>query len=195
MVVRVADGRDRDGAQREADEEEGAQQASSPAERSAPSQCASRGADRHARDGGETTTESAPSTASALMTSSPAASFQKATNSVSSSGPTANITSWATASSAYALCTLSGPLRTPGHSARSPPSSGGVARPAIEHAQSSRGHGADADRREEHHARPESIAAGNITRGCPCMSTSRPSSGCPTAVASPYTADSTPASV
>ncbi len=39
----------------------------------------------------------------------------------------------------------------------------------------------------------ESSAAGSCTRGWPYRSTSRPSSGCPTALATPYTAASAPA--
>ena len=64
------------------------------------------------------------------MTKRPAPADQTATSSVTSSGPTVNITSWATASMAYARCTRSSRPSTSGHSARSPPSSGGVKRPA-----------------------------------------------------------------
>ncbi len=102
-----------------------------PEDRRAPSQCASRGALRHCREGGEATTESAPSTPITLITSSAHRSDQSATHVVTSNGPTAKSTSCATASSAYAAWTRSARLSTPGHSARSPPSSGGVKNPAI----------------------------------------------------------------
>ncbi len=104
--------------------------ASSPPERNAPSQCASRGADRHAREGGDTTTDSAPSTPRPLSTSRAAGGDHSDTHTVTSSGPTVNMTSCATASIAYAVCTWSSSPSTLGHSARSPPSSGGVNSPA-----------------------------------------------------------------
>ena len=104
--------------------------ASSPGERSAPSQCASRGAERHAREGGETTTDSAPSTPMTFSTSSAACADHSDAHSVTSNGPTVNMTSCATASIAYAVCTWSSLRSTDGHSARRPPSRGGVKSPA-----------------------------------------------------------------
>ncbi len=74
--------------------------ASSPGERRAPSQCASRGAERQVREGSDRTTESAPRTPRALMTSSAAAGDHSETSSVTRSGPTVNMISCATASMA-----------------------------------------------------------------------------------------------
>ncbi len=61
---------------------------SRPRERSAPSQCASRGALRHFREGGEVTTARAPTTPIRWSTFSAAASDQSATIRVTISGPT-----------------------------------------------------------------------------------------------------------
>ncbi len=140
---------------------------SRPGERSAPSQCASRGALRQRRDGGETTTDSAPATPSALTTSSAAAGDQAATSSVTSSGPTANITSCATASSAYAAWMRSSRWRTLGHSARSPPSSGGVKNPASSMAANTTGSGLSPQAVKTATQSAESTEEGSSTLGCP----------------------------
>lgn len=81
----------------------------------------------------------------------------------------------------------------PGHSARSPPSSGGVNRPATTTAPYA--HAAEPVPANASHTMPsaDTTAAGNCTRGCPYRSTARPSNGCPTALATPYTAASAPA--
>lgn len=129
-----------------------------------------------------------------LITSSATAGSHNATKSVTSRGPTVNMTSCATASMAYATWTRSSlPPSTPGHNARSPPSRGGVNNPATTTAVYATT--ADPVPASASQAMPsaETTAAGNCTRGCPYRSTARPSRGCPTALATPYAAASAPA--
>ncbi len=64
-----------------------------------------------------------------FSTSSATGADHSDTNTVTSNGPTVNMTSWATASIAYAVCTCSSRPSTVGHSARSPPSRGGAKKP------------------------------------------------------------------
>lgn len=65
-----------------------------------------------------------------FSTSSATGADHSDTNTVTSNGPTVNMTSWATASIAYAVCTCSSRPSTAGHSARRPPSRGGAKSPA-----------------------------------------------------------------
>lgn len=103
------------------------------------------------------------------------------------------MTSCATASIAYAVCTCSSRRSTEGHNARRPPSRGGVKSPATTIERYATGSGSVPEKAKTAIPRAETSAAGNWTRGCPYRSTSRPSSGCPTALPTPYTAASAPA--
>ena len=142
--------------------------ASSPGERSAPSQCASRGAERHAREGGETTTEQSPEHPDDAERQQRGRADHSDTHSVTSSGPTVNMTSCATASIAYAVCTWSSLRSTEGHSARSPPSRGGVNSPATAIAAYASASGSVPARARRRPCRgPTTTAAGSCTRGCP----------------------------
>lgn len=145
--------------------------ARSPGERRAPSQCASRGAERHAREGCDTTTDSAPSTPTTFRTMSAACADHSETHTVTSSGPTVNMTSCATASMAYAVCTWSSRGSTFGHSARSPPSRGGVNRLTAPTAMYASAGAPVPAKAKTVMARADTSAAGSCTRGCPRRST------------------------